>query len=62
MLALKVCAKYIERYTSRPAITESRIRSYDDKKVVFYYKRHEDGIEVKEELDALNFNRKREKL
>lgn len=46
MFALKVCAKYIERCTSRPAITESRIRSYDGKKVVFYYKRHEDRIEV----------------
>lgn len=51
----KQAAKYVGRYTSRPAIAESRILKYDGKKVVFYYERHEDGVRVEEELDVLDF-------
>ncbi|KZL90688.1 putative transposase [Clostridium magnum DSM 2767] len=55
MKTAKQAAKYVGRYTSRPAIAESRILKYDGKKVVFYYERHEDRVRVEEELDVLNF-------
>lgn len=51
----KQATKYVGRYTSRPVIAESRILKYDGRKVVFYYERHEDGVRVEEELDAIDF-------
>ena len=42
------CVKYITRYTSRPAMADSRLLEYDDKKktVRYWYERHEDGERV----------------
>jgi len=51
----KGAAKYVGRYTGRPAIAESRIIKYDGKKVVFYYQSHEDGKRVEVELDVYEF-------
>lgn len=49
------CVKYITRYTSRPAIAESRIIKYeDDKKMIrWWYNRHEDEkyVEVYEPVE-----------
>ena len=52
---MKGAAKYIGRYAARPAIAESRIVSYDGKKVVIKYERHEDGKLVQLELDVMEF-------
>lgn len=52
---MKGAAKYIGRYAARPAIAESRIVSYDGKKVVIKYERHEDGKLVELELDVMEF-------
>lgn len=50
------CVKYITRYTSRPIMAESRIVEYDDanKKVHWYYHRHEDEkrIDVTEPVQS----------
>ncbi|UZW14186.1 transposase [Clostridium pasteurianum] len=51
----KQAGKYVGRYTARPAIAESRIIKYDGKKVTFRYERHEDGEEVVEEIDVIDF-------
>jgi len=51
----KIAARYVGRYTGRPAIAESRIINYDGGKVRFYYERHEDGKRIEEEVDALEF-------
>lgn len=54
----KGAAKYIGRYTGRPAIAESRIIKYDGKNVTFWYQRHEDNKRVEVELDAFEFIKK----
>ena len=54
----KGAAKYIGRYTGRPAIAESRIIKYDGKKVTFWYQRHEDNKRIEVELDAFEFIKK----
>lgn len=51
----KQAIQYVGRYTGRPPIAESRILSYDGKKVRFFYVRHEDGKRVEEEIDAIEF-------
>lgn len=38
--------KYITRYTGRTAMAESRILSYDNDFVTFYYGRHEDNKRI----------------
>ena len=43
MRSARSAAKYIERYMSRPAIAESRIISWDDKEVKFWYEDSETG-------------------
>ena len=54
------CVKYIARYTSRPAMAESRIIKYeDDKKMIrWWYNRHEDEkyIEVYEPVQNFIIN------
>lgn len=42
------CVKYITRYTSRPAMADSRLLEYDDRKktIRYWYERHEDGERV----------------
>lgn len=54
----KGAAKYIGRYTGRPAIAESRIIKYDGKKVTFFYERHEDSKRIEVELDVFEFIKK----
>lgn len=54
----KGAAKYVGRYTGRPAIAESRIVKYDGEKVTFYYERHEDGKRIEVEIDAYEFIKK----
>lgn len=54
----KGAAKYIGRYTGRPAIAESRIIKYDGEKVTFWYQRHEDNKRIEVELDAFEFIKK----
>ncbi len=54
----KAAIKYVGRYTGRPPIAESRIISYDGKKVTFYYERHEDGERIEETVDAIEFIKK----
>lgn len=51
----KGAAKYVGRYTGRPAIAESRIVKYDGSKVTIKYERHEDGKKVELEMDVLEF-------
>lgn len=56
---IEECVKYITRYTSRPAMAESRIIKYeDDKKMIrWWYNRHEDDqyVEVYQKVeDFLN--------
>lgn len=43
---------YMIRYAGRPAMAESRILSYDKKKITYYYEDHktEKRIEVKENI------------
>jgi hypothetical protein len=54
----KGAAKYIGRYTGRPAIAESRIIKYDGEKVTFFYERHEDNKRIEVELDVFEFIKK----
>ncbi|WP_139904953.1 IS91 family transposase [Clostridium thermarum] len=51
----KAVAKYVARYTGRPAIAVSRILSYDGEKVRFWYIRHEDNKRVEEEITVYEF-------
>lgn len=51
----KAAIQYVGRYTGRPPIAESRILSYDGRKVTFSYKRHEDDKEIVEVIDAIEF-------
>ena len=51
----KGAAQYIGRYVSRPAIAESRIRSYNGEKVKFWYEDHESGEKVEIILPVLEF-------
>lgn len=55
MTTQKSIAKYVARYTGRPAITVSRIISYNGIKVKFWYIRHEDNKRVEEEIDVFEF-------
>lgn len=50
----KAAIQYVGRYTGRPPIAESRI-SYDGKNVTFWYKRHEDNVEVTEVVNPIEF-------
>jgi hypothetical protein len=54
----KGAAKYVGRYTGRPAISESRITDYDGEYVTFYYERHEDGKRIEEKVHAHEFIRR----
>jgi len=51
----KGAAKYVGRYTGRPAISESRIIDYDGEYVTYYYERHEDGKRIEEKIHAYEF-------
>jgi hypothetical protein len=51
----KGAARYVGRYTGRPAISESRIIDYDGEYVTFCYERHEDGKRIKEKIHAFEF-------
>lgn len=52
---LKISLAYITRYTSRPVMAESRIISYDNDFVSFYYDRHEDNQRVEEKIHVFDF-------
>ena len=54
----KGAAKYLGRYTGRPAIAESRIIKYDGERVTFFYERHEDNKRIEVELDAVDVEQK----
>lgn len=54
----KAAIRYVGRYTGRPPMAESRIMSYDGKKVTFYYESHEDGKKIEETIDAIEFIKK----
>lgn len=51
----KGVAKYVARYTGRPAIAVSRILAYDGKLVKFWYIRHGDNKRIEEEIDVYEF-------
>lgn len=54
------CVKYITRYTSRPAMAESRIVEYNPKtKIIhWFYNRHEDDVRVDVREHVYNFLQK----
>jgi len=47
---IKLALGYITRYTSRPAMAESRILKYDGEFVTFFYSRHEDDKRIEEKV------------
>lgn len=55
---IKFTLQYITRYTSRPAMAESRILDYDGEFVTFFYSRHEDNVRVEEKIHVFNFIKK----
>lgn len=55
---VEAAGKYVGRYTSRPAMAESRIIKYDGENVTFYYERHEDGQRVELTMHAIEFIKK----
>lgn len=55
---IKIALGYITRYTSRPAMAESRILDYDDEYVTFFYSRHEDNQRVEERIHVFELIKK----
>lgn len=55
---IKFTLQYITRYTSRPAMAESRILNYDGEFITFFYSRHEDNIRVEERIHIFEFIKK----
>lgn len=56
--SIKIAVDYIVRYTSRPAMAQSRILDYDGEYVTFYYQRHEDDQRVEEKVHVFDFIKK----
>lgn len=52
---LGIITKYLARYSSRPAIAESRIVEYDGKRVTIKYTPHGETKEVQETMSASEF-------
>jgi len=55
---IKITLGYITRYTSRPAMAESRILDYDGEYVTFFYSRHEDNKRVEEKVHVFELIKK----
>lgn len=47
---IKLALGYITRYTSRPAMAESRVLNYDGEFITFFYSRHEDNKRIEEKV------------
>ena len=56
--SIKLAVDYVVRYTSRPAMAQSRILNYDGEYVTFYYERHEDNQRVEETIHVFDFIKK----
>jgi len=54
----KEAIRYVGRYTGRPAISESRIKSYDGETVTYYYDDHESGSRIEVKESAIEFIKK----
>ena len=52
---VKSTVKYVIRYSSKPAMAQSRILDYDGEYVTFWYDRHEDNQRVTEKIHAFEF-------
>ena len=51
---IKITLSYITRYTSRPAMAESRVLKYDGEYVTFFYTRHEDNKRIEEKVHVFD--------
>jgi hypothetical protein len=55
VVSAKAATNYVGRYTGRPAISNSRIVSYDGETVTIWYKDHESGEKIEETMDVEEF-------
>jgi len=51
----RAATNYVGRYTGRPAISNSRIVSYDGELVTIWYKDHESGEKIEETMEVEEF-------